>query len=111
MNAEENQKCPSCGTPITKDASICSKCGADLKKNQVLVRERARADYQVQMKWIGLFFTLPLSLIGFFWKSYLGGLGARFRTGEKCSFNHGFTVFLVLGLVGLVISNIGLLWE
>jgi len=271
MNAEENQKCPSCGTPIAKDASICGKCGADLEKNQGIVRElyppetapekpylrkystvqrlwktlvspssamrdiasapdysggiaiivfrivcsgiviwvalqrmhfvgenrylamfqaifgamltfslflgvgmlaafwifksllvrpmcdsgsgwnfktvmavtgyahlpdlliavvgilvvwfsfpqitfnlsdevaatHALADYQAQMKWINLFSTLPLSLIGFFWKSYLGGLGTRFGTKEKCSFARGFAVFLVLGLVGLLIANIG----
>lgn len=70
---------------------------------------RALADYQAQMSWIKLFLTLPLSVIGLFWKSYLGGLGARYGTKGKCTFGMGFAVFLVLGLVGLLISNLGLL--
>lgn len=61
-------------------------------------------DYQAQITWLKLAYTLPLSLLGLLWKSYLGGLGARFGTKERCSLRTGITVFFGLGLIGLLIT-------
>lgn len=63
-------------------------------------------DYQTQLNWLKLVYTLPMSLIGLLWKSYLGGLGAHFGTKEKCSLAKGIALFFALGLIGLVISFI-----
>jgi len=64
--------------------------------------------YRAQLSWLNLVYTLPFSLFGLLWKSYLGGLGARFGTEEKCSFSTGIVVFFVLGLIGLLISFVTL---
>jgi hypothetical protein len=55
--------------------------------------------YRAQLNWLKLF-----SFFGLIWKSYLGGLGARFGTKEKCSLGTGIAVFFVLGLISLLIS-------
>jgi len=60
--------------------------------------------YQAQLNWLKLLCTLPFSFFGLLWKSYLGGLGARFGTKEKCSLDTGIAVFFVLGLISLLIS-------
>jgi hypothetical protein len=60
--------------------------------------------FKAQTAWLQLVFTLPASLIGVAWKSYLGGLGAHTGTRKKCSVQQGFAVFIVLGLIGLAIS-------
>jgi hypothetical protein len=60
--------------------------------------------YQAQINWLKLIFTLPMSIIGVVWKSYLGGLGAHFGTKSRCSRGTGIAVFLVLGIIGLVIN-------
>lgn len=65
---------------------------------------QAVTDYQAQMLWIRLAISIPLSLIALLWKSYLGGLGAKFGTDQKCSVQKGFAVFLVLALLGWLIS-------
>jgi len=65
---------------------------------------QAIADYQAQMLWVKLAYTLPVSLLGLIWKSYLGGLGAHFGTKERCSRSTGIVVFFALGLIGLLIS-------
>ncbi len=61
-------------------------------------------DYKAQVNLLKLTFTLPVSLLGFIWKSYLGGLGTHFGTNEKCSKLTGFIIFFVLSLIGLLIS-------
>jgi len=61
-------------------------------------------DYEAQLSWLKFGYTLPFSLLGLIWKSYLGGLGARFGTKEKCSLSRGLVVFFVLGLIGLLFS-------
>ena len=66
-------------------------------------------EYRVEINWIILVYSLPVSLIGLIWKSYLGGLGAHFGTGERCSLGKGITVFFVLGLLSLLISFLGML--
>jgi len=63
-------------------------------------------DYEARVKWLGLVYSLPFSLLGLLWKSYLGGLGARFGTKEECSLSMGIAVFFVLSLVGIMISFI-----
>ena len=60
--------------------------------------------FSAQTAWLQLVFTLPASLIGVAWKSYLGGLGAHTGTKKMCSVWQGFAVFIVLGLIGLAIS-------
>ncbi len=60
-------------------------------------------EYQAQATWLKLVYTLPLSLLGLLWKSYLGGLGARFGTKERCSLSTGVIAFFSLGLFGLLI--------
>lgn len=66
--------------------------------------QQAVNDYQAHLGWLRFLYTLPLSLFGLFWKSYLGGLGAHFGTKEKCSLITGIALFFVLGLIGLLIS-------
>lgn len=58
-----------------------------------------------QLNWLRLC-QLPFSFLGIAWKSYLGGLGANFGTGGRCSRKLGFAVFFCLGLVSLPISYI-----
>ena len=60
--------------------------------------------FSAQTAWLRLVFTLPASLVGVAWKSYLGGLGAHTGTRKKCSVQQGFAVFVVLGLIGLAIT-------
>jgi len=66
-------------------------------------------NYRAQLSWLMLVYSLPVSLIGLIWKSYFGGLGAHFGTGEDCSVGKGVAVFFILGLIGLLISFIGIL--
>lgn len=61
-------------------------------------------DYRAQLSLLKLTFTLPFSLLGIIWKSYLGGLGTHFGTNENCSKLTGFIIFFVLSLIGLLIS-------
>lgn len=61
-------------------------------------------DYRAQLNVLKFTFTLPFNLLGVLWKSYLGGLGTHFGTEEKCSKRNGFIIFLVLSLLGLLIS-------
>jgi len=61
-------------------------------------------DYRAQINLLKLAFTLPFSLLGVAWKSYLGGLGTHFGTDEKCSKLTGFIIFFVLSLIGILIS-------
>lgn len=63
-------------------------------------------NYQAQITWLKLLYTLPLSLLGLVWKSYLGGLGAYFGTKENCSLGKGVAVFFLLGLLSILISFI-----
>jgi len=65
--------------------------------------------YKAQLSWLMLVYSLPLSFIGLIWKSYFGGLGAHFGTGEDCSLGKGVAVFFILGLIGLLISFSGIL--
>lgn len=60
-------------------------------------------DYQAQIRWLRLMYTLPLSLLGLLWKSYLGGLGTHFGTKERCSLGRGIVVFFGLGLIGVLL--------
>ncbi len=62
------------------------------------------SNYRAQLNVIRLTFTLPISLLGIVWKSYLGSLGTHFGTEEKCSKLTGFIIFFVLSLIGVVIS-------
>jgi len=64
------------------------------------------SDYRAQINMLKLTFTLPFTLVGIAWKSYLGGLGTHFGTDEKCSKRNGFIIFFILSLIGLFISFI-----
>jgi len=66
----------------------------------------ALSDYQAQLNSLKFLVSLPLSLIGLAWQSYVGGLGVHFGTKGKCSFAMGFIVFFILGLLGLAISYV-----
>jgi hypothetical protein len=68
--------------------------------------KQALNDYEAQLSWLRLLYALPFSLFGLLWKSYLGGLGARFGTKERCPLLMGVAVFLILGLIGFLISFI-----
>jgi len=70
------------------------------------VARQAIANYKAQLSWDKVLFTLPLSLVALLWKSYLGSLGTRFGTKEKCSLGTAFVVFFVLGLIGFLISSL-----
>jgi hypothetical protein len=60
--------------------------------------------YEAQLTWLRLIFTLPMSIVAIVWKSYVGGLGAHFGTEKKCSRGAGIAAFFVLGVIGLVID-------
>jgi len=62
------------------------------------------SDYRAQLNMLKLTFSLPFTLLGIAWKSYLGSLGTHFGTEEKCSKLNGFIIFFVLSLLGLLIS-------
>jgi len=64
------------------------------------------ANFTAQANWLKLWYSLPFSFIGLAWKSYLGSLGTRFGTKEKCSLGRAFVVFFVLGLVGVLFGFI-----
>ena len=66
--------------------------------------QQAIASFQAQTLWIQLAITVPLTFIALLWKSYLGGLGTKFGTDQKCSVQTGFAVFFVLALLGWLIS-------
>jgi hypothetical protein len=65
---------------------------------------QALANFQAQALWIRLVISIPLNLVALIWKSYLGGLGTKFGTHERTSLTTGFFVFLVLALLGWLIS-------
>jgi hypothetical protein len=77
-----------------------------LETTDLEAMRQAINDYEAQVNWLGLVYTLPFSLFGLLWKSYLGGLGTRFGTKEKCSLSMGIAVFFVLSLIGIMISFI-----
>ena len=54
-------------------------------------------------------FTLPITFVALLWKSFLGGIGTHFGTGEKCSKSMGIVVFFLLGLVSFAFSLLSLL--
>jgi hypothetical protein len=65
---------------------------------------QAVANYQAQTFWIRLLVFIPISFAGIIWKSFLGGVGTKFGTKEKASVALGFFIFLVLALLGWLIS-------
>jgi len=66
--------------------------------------QQAVANFQAQILWIQLTITIPLTFIALLWKSYLGGLGTRSGTDQKCSVQLGFVVFFALALLGWLVS-------
>lgn len=60
--------------------------------------------WQAGVTWLRLGYTLPMTLVGLLWKSYLGGLGTHHGTKRLASIGKGFVVFLVLGLIGVLLS-------
>jgi len=73
-----------------------------LDTTDIEIMRQAFNDYEAQLNWLNLLYTLPFSLFGLLWKSYLGGLGAHFGTKEKCSLGMGVAVFFVLSLIGFL---------
>ena len=66
----------------------------------------ALSNYQTQLNSLKFLISLPLSLVGLAWQSYVGGLGVHFGTKGKCSLTMGFAAFFILGLLGLALSYI-----
>lgn len=66
--------------------------------------QRSVASLQANITWLRFTYTLPVTFAGLLWKSYLGGLGTHHGTQKLCSVGKGFTVFLILGLIGVLIS-------
>ena len=66
----------------------------------------ALSNYQTQLDLLKFIVSLPLSLVGLVWQSYVGDLGVHFETKGKCSIALGFTVFFILGLLGFAFSYI-----
>jgi hypothetical protein len=77
-----------------------------LESTDLEAMRQAFNDYEAQVKSLSLVYTLPFSLLGLLWKSYLGGLGTRFGTKEECSLSMGIALFFVLGLIGFLLSLI-----
>jgi len=75
-----------------------------LESTDLEAMRQAFKDYEAQLNWLSLVYTLPFSLFGLLWKSYLGGLGTHFGTKEKCSLGMGIAVFSVLSLIYLLFS-------
>lgn len=75
-----------------------------LNVSDVDASRTAFTNYQSQLLWIQMIFSVPISIIAVIWKSYLGGLGTKFGTQKKASLALGFTVFLILSLLGWGIS-------
>ena len=66
--------------------------------------QTAISNWNAQVLWIRLAVSIPLGLIGLVWKSYLGGQGTKYGTGELSSLAKGFGVFFGLTLLGWLIS-------
>jgi hypothetical protein len=77
-----------------------------LESTDLEATRQAFNDYEAQLNQLTLTYCLPFSLFGLLWKSYLGGLGTRFGTKEKCSLRMGIAVFFALSLIGFMISLI-----
>ncbi len=75
-----------------------------LNVSDLAATERAISDYQSQLLWITIVISIPLGILSLLWKSYVGGLGTKFGTEEKASLALGFAVFLILGLIGWLVS-------
>jgi len=74
----------------------------DMTNQQTLSQSIAAAQSQISnARWL---FSLPLTVVGLVWKSYLGGLGANFATNDACSKRKGFAVFFILALIAVLIS-------
>lgn len=65
---------------------------------------QALADFRTKALGIEIAFTIPISLIGIIWKSYLGALGTKFGTHEHCRLTWAFITFFALALLGWLIS-------
>ena len=74
-----------------------------LESTDLEAMRQAFNGYEAQLDQLALVYCLPFSLFGLLWKSYLGGLGTRFGTKEKCSLRMGIVVFFALGLIGFMI--------
>ncbi|MFP3985124.1 MAG: zinc ribbon domain-containing protein [Candidatus Bathyarchaeia archaeon] len=75
-----------------------------LETSNLDAARRTLTNYQTQLMSVRVLYSLPVLFFGLLWKSYLGGLGAYCGTKGKCTLRTGFTIFLVLGLVGILIS-------
>jgi hypothetical protein len=66
--------------------------------------QQAMTDWQTKISWLKAFYTLPATVLGLLWKSYLGGLGSHFGTQRRCSVVKGTVVFILLGLIVALIG-------
>ncbi len=66
---------------------------------------QALESYKSQVIVLALY-RLPITFLTLIWKSYLGGIGAHHGTREMCSKTKGIAVFLILSLIGVIISII-----
>jgi hypothetical protein len=65
---------------------------------------QAWANFRAQALQIQLNVSIPVGFMGILWKSYLGGLGAKFGTHERCSIRWGTIAFIAPALFGWLIS-------
>jgi hypothetical protein len=65
---------------------------------------QAVANFRSQYLGTALAVGIPTGLVGIIWKSYLGGLGTKSGTKERCKLSWGFTAFFILALLGWLIS-------
>lgn len=64
----------------------------------------ALANWEAQTYPVRLAYSIPIGFVGLIWKSFLGGLGTKFGTKENSSLAFGFFVFLILALLGWLMS-------
>lgn len=75
-----------------------------LNVSDLAAARQAVVNFQAQVLWIRLIVGIPVGFVRMLWKSYLGGLGTKVGTQGRSSVERGFAVFLVLALLGWLIS-------
>jgi hypothetical protein len=66
--------------------------------------QQSIASLEAKLMYMRLLYSLPMTFLALLWKSYLGGSGSHYGTSKLCSIGKGFGIFLLLGLIGVLIS-------
>jgi hypothetical protein len=66
--------------------------------------QQSFASLEAKLMLMRFLYSLPTTFLALLWKSYLGSLGSHHGTSKLCSIGKGFVVFLLLGLIGVLIS-------